>query len=353
MISRSLFFCVFLLSTGLGLSALVARSDAPTATTGDANYVGFTDAKYNVDIWTGIRFAKPPLGPLRLQPPQPYEASGTIPSQVYGDRCFEIGNGAYPDPFNKTGNNSEDCLFLNVYAPPQSSTRKRWLNTSPPWPVMVYLFGGGFGQGSANDYKGQSLVNHSVELESPIIVVTVNYRLGFFGFQGKSPTVFYLRKLNLAAGTDAIANNALNLGLHDQRLGMQWVHDNIAAFGGDPDKVTLFGQSAGASSVGLQMLAYNGADQKLFRAAILESGSASDNIIPPLPTWHQYQGAWDYVAAGVGYAINLNRRHLLNVARCNTSANVFQCVQAAENKLLYTVVNEVAALSPLPLDIWP
>lgn len=306
MVSKSCAFWIFWLLAGLGFSVSIPQSDAPTAMAGDATYIGFTDTNYNVDIWAGIRFAKPPLGPLRLQPPQPYEASGTIPSLEYGNRCFEIGAGAFPDPYNKTGKNSEDCLVLNIYGPSQSPSGKRWLNASPSWPVMVYLYGGGFGQGSGNDYKGQSLVNHSVELGSPVIIVTINYRLNFFGFQGKSFTVFNPRELTSLAGTDAIANNALNLGLHDQRFALQWVHDNIAAFGGDPNKVTLFGQSAGASSVGLQMIAYSGADQNLFRAAILESGSASDNIIPPLPTWYKYQAAWDYIVAGIGYAPNLN-----------------------------------------------
>lgn len=81
---------------------------------------------------------------------------------------------------------------------------------------------------------------------------------------------------------------------------MQWVHDNIAAFGGDPDKVTIFGQSAGATSVGLQMTAYNGEHQDLFRAAILESGSPADTLPTPPPDWPTYQLAWDAVVAGIG-----------------------------------------------------
>jgi carboxylesterase type B len=177
---------IFWSLVGLGLTASIPRSDsgAPTAKAGAATYVGFTDTTYNVDIWAGVRFAKPPLGSLRLQPAQLYEASGTILSQSYGNRCFEIGNGISPGI--PVGNNSEDCLVLNIYAPSSEKGGKRWLNPSPPWPVMFYLYGGGFNQGSGNDYKGQSLVNHSVELESPVVVVTINYRMSFFGFSGKS-----------------------------------------------------------------------------------------------------------------------------------------------------------------------
>jgi acetylcholinesterase len=85
---------------------------------------------------------------------------------------------------------------------------------------------------------------------------------------------------------------------------MQWVHDNIAAFGGDPEKVTIFGQSAGATSMGLQMTAYNGAHQDLFRAAILESGSPADTLPTPPPTWPTYQQAWDLVVEGIGYVLD-------------------------------------------------
>ncbi|CZR64831.1 uncharacterized protein PAC_14730 [Phialocephala subalpina] len=267
----------FLVLAGFSFSLSLPRSDAPTAKVDDATYVGFTDSTYN--------------------PPQPYKEAGTIPSQEFGHRCFEIGAGISPG--QTSGNNSEDCLVLNIYAPSQSSNGKRWLHPSPPYP---------------------SLVNYSVELKSPVIVVTINYKLRFFGFSGKFSAVLEWQKLTSLAGTDATANNALNLGLLDQHFALQWVHDNIAAFGGDPDKVTLFGQSAGATSTGLQMTAYNGAHQNLFRAAILESA------------------ARDAVVALIG---------------CNASANVFQCVQAADSELLFTAVNEVGANAPLPDSIWP
>ena len=75
--------------------------------------------------------------------------------------------------------------MLNIYTPGKSEGGKRWLNPSPPWPVLFYAHGGGFNQGSGNDYKGQSMVNYSVELKSPVVIVTINYRLSFFGFSGE------------------------------------------------------------------------------------------------------------------------------------------------------------------------
>jgi carboxylesterase type B len=153
-------------------------SQFPTARTRQATYVGKEDTTYGVDIWAGIRYASPPTGSLRLQPPQPYQPQGTINSQAFGNRCFAISS---------TANVSEDCLTLNIYAPHSGSNqhRKKW--DSDGLPVMFWIHGRGFNQGSGITYQGQSLVNRSIELRNPVIVVTINYRLSFFGFSGISP----------------------------------------------------------------------------------------------------------------------------------------------------------------------
>ena len=154
-------------------------SQFPTAKVKRGTYIGIEDTNYGVDIWAGIRYAKPPTGSLRLQPPEKYEAEGTINSQQYGNRCFAIAS-----PVNV----SEDCLTLNIYAPPRSFQRYY----GDGLPVMFYIHGGGYNQGSGITYAGQSLINRSVELESPVIIVTINYRLSFFGFSGDPPQVSWL-----------------------------------------------------------------------------------------------------------------------------------------------------------------
>ena len=125
--------------------------------------------------------------------------------------------------------------------------------------VVLTLPGGGFAYGGAPDrrYNLSFIVQNSVEIGKPIIAASIAYRLGPFGF------------LNGDAVSDA---GAINLGLKDQRLALHWINENIAAFGGDKEKVTIWGESAGAASVGLHLTAFNGRDDKLFRAAIMESG---------------------------------------------------------------------------------
>jgi carboxylesterase type B len=128
-------------------------------------------------------------------------------------------------------------------------------------PVLFWIFGGGFELGWNFMYPGSIWVEESIKQGQPIIVVTSNNRVGGYGFMG---------------GKELLADGSTNLGLLDQRLGLEWVADNIEAFGGDPDKVTIWGESAGSISVFSHMVAYDGNNtykgKPLFRAAIMNSG---------------------------------------------------------------------------------
>ena len=158
-------------------------------------------------------------------------------------------------------NAGEDCLTVNVQRPAGTKADAKL-------PVLFWIFGGGFELGSTAMYDGASLVAESVAQGKPIVFVAVNYRVGGFGFM---------------PGKEVLEDGSANLGLLDQRLGLQWVADNIAAFGGDPEKVTIWGESAGAISVLDQMMLYDGDNsykgKPLFRAGIMNSGS----IVPADP----------------------------------------------------------------------
>lgn len=151
------------------------------------------------------------------------------------------------------GEKSEDCLYLNIWTPTwpsksNGSNKHTSVNNNPKYPVLLWIYGGAFLQGGSSSpiYYGDRLASRG------IVVVSCNYRLGALGF--------------LVSTSDGLFGN---YGLHDQKLAMQWVHDHISAFGGDPNRVTLFGESAGAMSIGLHLLDQYGA--RLFRAVILQS----------------------------------------------------------------------------------
>lgn len=185
-----------------------------------------------VASFKGLAYAAPPLGALRWRAPQPTaESSEMRTAYQYGAPCLQPG---LPDA-------NEDCLTLNVFRP---------FGVDGPLPVMVFIHGGGFVRGTANDplFDGARLA------QAGLIVVTVNYRLGALGWLAH-PTL-------LDAGSG-------NFGLMDQIAALHWVHDNIAAFGGDPGNVTLFGSDAGATSIALLMLSAQARD--LFQKAILQS----------------------------------------------------------------------------------
>ncbi len=198
----------------------------------------------NVTVWRGIRYAKPPLGELRFRPPQPPDRwDGIADATQFGPVAYQVRNPLFE---TETVALSEDCLRLNVWSPGADDKRR---------PVMVFIHGGSFrgGSGQQRVYDGSSFAS-----VGDVVLVTVNYRLGPLGF-------LYLGDM---AG-EAYASSG-NCGLLDQVAALQWVRENIAAFGGDPDRVTLFGESAGSLSV--SALLCMPAAKGLFQRAILQSG---------------------------------------------------------------------------------
>lgn len=224
---------------------MVARLD--TVATLDAGMLR-GKAGEAVTSWLGVPFAQPPIGPLRFRPPAPVASwSGIRSAERLAGAAAQSGFLGRPGQGLGSGV-GEDCLYLNVYAPVAAVT------DGPGRPVLVWIHGGAYTSGSGALYDGRSLA----EL-GDIVVVTVNYRLGVFGF------------VDLASAVDA--DVAPNLGIQDQIAALVWVQGNIAAFGGDPDQVSVAGESAGSVSVSLLTCAP--AARGLFRAAIMESGSYS------------------------------------------------------------------------------
>jgi para-nitrobenzyl esterase len=199
----------------------------------------------NLYTFKGVPYAAPPVGEFRWLPPQPLQPwQGVKPAKAYGTIAPQT---AMPLPGMKDQPElqSEDCLFLNVYSPGLDGARR---------PVMVWIHGGAFcmGSGSMSSYSAGTLAANG-----DIVLVTINYRLGVLGF------------LNLNELTKGKIPSTGNEGLQDQIMALHWVKDNIAEFGGDPDNVTVFGESAGGMSIGCLLNVPQA--RGLFHKAILES----------------------------------------------------------------------------------
>lgn len=212
---RAIFSILFLFIIG-GLTAPVEYVTVQT-TFGPVKGIRELDTGY--EYWKGIPYAAPPAGPLRWKPPmEPTPWTETKNTVEFGAQCPQYCN--MPDGMcaNET---SEDCLFLNVYRPGN-------ISLSTKLPVMVFIPGGHFDMGTAGCrlYEGRYFAQ-----KGQVVLVTINYRLGVLGFM-----------VDTKRGIEG------NYGFQDQRLALQWVQKNIANFGGDPNQVTLFGESAGASS---------------------------------------------------------------------------------------------------------
>ncbi|XP_013381878.1 fatty acyl-CoA hydrolase precursor, medium chain-like [Lingula anatina] len=196
-----------------------------------------------VDVFLGIPFAKPPVGDLRFRLPEPAENwEGVKDATAFGPACMQnLPNPfGFPDPETI----SEDCLTLNVFVP--GST-----NSSNNKAVMVWIYGGGYITGGTSTYSFKEFV-----LNGDVIVVSMNYRLNVFGF--------------LSTGDDSVPGN---IGLWDQIEALNWIKKNIQYFGGDPGRVTIFGESAGGSSA--TQLALANASSGLFQRLISQSGTTS------------------------------------------------------------------------------
>ncbi len=200
--------------------------------TSEGAYQGFLDSRYPACVFRGLPFAKPPVGELRLKRPVPPDKhEGVKQALAFGPACYQeedILNGGKADSYG------EDCLYLNVWRP-KSQDSLRQTQESLRLPVLVWIYGGGFvgGAGSFDIYDGAHLATRE-----QAVVVTLNYRLGALGFMA----------LPELKSEDANGSTG-NYGIMDQVRALEWVRDNIAGFGGDPNNVTVFGQSAGGMSV--------------------------------------------------------------------------------------------------------
>jgi para-nitrobenzyl esterase len=227
-------------------ASLLAQTNSPQVKITNGILQGTEDSG-GIRSFKGVPFAKPPVGNLRWKAPlPPLNWAGIRMADHFGPQAMQ--EYIYSDMQFRSAGKSEDCLYLNIWTPAKSS--KSGL------PVMVYFFGGGFkaGDGSEYRYDGESLAKKG------IVTITITYRLGIFGFF--SHPELTAESPNHASG---------NYGLMDQHAALVWIKKNIAAFGGDPNKVTIDGESAGSESVAAQVA--SPLSKGLFRGAIAESGS--------------------------------------------------------------------------------
>jgi para-nitrobenzyl esterase len=300
-----------LLGVALALVAPVDRSLAapPLVAAPDGTFQGKLDTTGTVRQFLGVRYAQPVTSNLRWKPPQP------VTPPVVTQDATHFGNHC-PQGFTPFGNatQTEDCLFLNVYTPNSGGDHDfdrddgRHFGGDDGRPVMVWIHGGALAVGESNEYDATKLVQRGV------VVVTINYRLGALGFLAHPALT--------AESPDRISGN---YGFQDQQAAMKWVRRNISAFGGNAEKVTVFGESAGGLSTFVNLVSPTA--RGLFHRAIVESGA----YLLTQPTLAQAE------AAGTNFA---------NVVQCNqpNPADVLTCLRA----LTVSTILGVASFSPAP-----
>jgi para-nitrobenzyl esterase len=286
------------------MSAEIARTDAG-AVSGRLSH--------GVTTYQGVPFAAPPVGALRWREPQPVQPwKGVRDATTFAPACMQLGVSMPGEPPPRT---DEDCLYLNVWKPAHRAHGRL--------PVMVFIPGGGYANGATSLplYWGNRLARRG------LVVVTVAYRLGPLG---------YLAHPELTA--ESGRHSSGNYGLMDQAAALAWVHRNITGFGGDPGRVTVFGQSAGAMSV--SMLMTSPLAKGLFQRAIGESGG----LFEPLQLAPNY-GLPIAERDGVAYAKSLGANSLAELRRLPAE----RLLQGDANKVTHPVI-EPYALPRSPYD---
>ena len=249
---KNIIFSVLMLAS-IQLSAQNKNGVLPQVKTANGLLEGINENS-GIISFKGVPFAQPPVGKLRWVAPQPAKNwTGVRKADHFGPQAMQ--RALYSDMIFRSDGKSEDCLYLNVWTPAKSGTERL--------PVLVYFYGGGFstGDGSEGRYDGKSMA------QKGMVAITVNYRLGVFGFMAHP--LLTAESAHHASG---------NYGLMDQHAALEWVQKNIAAFGGDPKRVTIAGESAGSMSVSAQMA--SPLSKGLFAGAIAESGALLGNLSP-------------------------------------------------------------------------
>ena len=256
----------------------------------------------------GIRYAQPPVGDLRFKSPQRYFAGEAIfdVSKESKIVCPQLG---MVDGLLK---GQEDCLFLNVFVPEAAINEPQ-----NKLPVMVWIHGGGLRTGS-NNFAEQG---PEYFMDKGVVIVTINYRLGPLGF--------------LSLGTDVVPGNA---GLRDQSLALAWVHENIVSFGGDPNLVTIFGESAGSLSVALHLI--SPLSQGLFHRAILQSGTAIGSSWGPITKQHALQYS-DELSTALGCSKNENTLSCLQNKDMTEIISLTELPNLIEGRLIWMAVSDI------------
>ncbi|KAJ6485377.1 Alpha/Beta hydrolase protein [Mycena vitilis] len=280
-----------LLNVGIlaGLLLAARATPTPTITLDNGTFTGVATTP-DTQSFLGIPFAQPPIGDLRFRLPTtvvPYTGAHDV--TVMGPACPQqkavvpilsgviqkVVGDLFEDWYSDKYPSAEDCLALNIIKPANATADSKL-------PVVLWLFAGGFEFGTPARYDGVPIVQRSIAMDQPIIYISINYRVSAFGFLG---------------GKEVREAGVGNLGLHDQREALRWVQKYIPAFGGDPTKVTIWGESAGAISVSLQMLANGGDTEGLFRAGYMQSGSPVP--VGPIENGQKY---YDELVAQTGCA---------------------------------------------------